>query len=254
MAKNDHVMLIGEKETFLVRTIMKKLSDARLDPVFSTWNISDIHGKWEGTSLVAIYMDDGERPPDDSLHFLMDKLSEEEKLVILICEKNDQPFMTERIPNEVLYKTFIRPLNNDEFASTVQDVILRQEAGDFKKTILIVDDDVSYLSLVREWLKSDYKVAMANSGLQAIKWLGKNKADLILLDHEMPITSGPQVLEMLRSEPETRDIPVMFLTGKSDKESVMQVMSLKPQGYFLKSIEKDELLLQLSDYFFKQIG
>ena len=92
---------------------------------------------------------------------------------------------------------------------------------------------------------------MANSGLQAIKWLGKNKADLILLDHEMPVTSGPQVLEMLRSDPETASIPVMFLTGKSDKESVMAVLSLRPEGYFLKTIEREELLQQLKDFFIR---
>jgi CheY-like chemotaxis protein len=90
---------------------------------------------------------------------------------------------------------------------------------------------------------------MANSGLQAIKWLGKNSVDLILLDHEMPITSGPQVLEMLRSDEETKDIPVMFLTGKSDKESVMAVVALRPEGYFLKTIQKAELLEKLEEFF-----
>ena len=90
---------------------------------------------------------------------------------------------------------------------------------------------------------------MANSGLQAIKWLGKNKVDLILLDHEMPVTSGPQVLEMLRSDSETASIPVMFLTGKSDKESVMAVVALRPEGYFLKSIRREELLEKLQEYF-----
>ena len=90
---------------------------------------------------------------------------------------------------------------------------------------------------------------MANSGLQAIKWLGKNKVDLILLDHEMPVTNGPQVLEMLRSDEETRNIPVIFLTGKRDKESVMAVVALKPEGYFLKDIKKDELLEKLQEFF-----
>ena len=90
---------------------------------------------------------------------------------------------------------------------------------------------------------------MVNSGLQAIKWLGKNTVDLILLDHEMPVTSGPQVLEMLRSDEETRNIPVMFLTGKSDKESVMKVVALKPEGYFLKTIQKEELLENLKEFF-----
>ena len=90
---------------------------------------------------------------------------------------------------------------------------------------------------------------MVSSGMQAIKWLGKNKADLILLDHEMPVTSGPQVLEMLRADSETSSIPVIFLTGKGDKESVMAVVALKPEGYFLKGIQKAELLQKLQEYF-----
>ena len=90
---------------------------------------------------------------------------------------------------------------------------------------------------------------MANSGMQAIKYLSKNKVDLILLDHEMPVTSGPQVLEMLRSEEETKRIPVMFLTGKSDKESVMAVVALRPEGYFLKTIQREELLEKLQAFF-----
>jgi CheY-like chemotaxis protein len=97
-------------------------------------------------------------------------------------------------------------------------------------------------------------VAVVSSGLQALKWLGKNKADLILLDYEMPVTSGPQVLEMLRSDHDTRDIPVMFLTGRGDKESVMQVLKLKPEGYLLKNIERHELLEKIGSFFIKQMG
>ena len=54
---------------------------------------------------------------------------------------------------------------------------------------------------------------------------------------------------MLRSDLDTKDIPVMFLTGKSDKQSVMQVVSLKPEGYFLKNIEREELLEKLEEFF-----
>ena len=136
-----------------------------------------------------------------------------------------------------------------EYLKSVKDFFDMVRKGDFKKSILVVDDDPNYLGLVREWLKDSYKVFMANSGLQAIKWLGKNSVDLILLDHEMPVTSGPQVLEMLRSDEETKSIPVMFLTGKSDKESVMAVVSLKPEGYFLKNIQREELLEKLNEFF-----
>ena len=121
--------------------------------------------------------------------------------------------------------------------------------GELQKRILIVDDDPQYLGLVREWLKDKYKIFMAKSGLQAIKLLGMNTVDLILLDYEMPVTTGPQVLEMLRADEDTKSIPVMFLTSKSDKDSVMEVVTLRPEGYFLKTITREELLERLSEYF-----
>lgn len=250
----DTVMIVAEKETFLVRTMEKKLKDGKIDAIFSTWNVTEINSKWSEVSLVILYAEDGERPPEDAVHFIGEKAMETDHYLLPIIEKNDQQYFKDRFPMDVVYKTFFRPLNNDELVSCVQEVFAKVEAGEYKKSILIVDDDPNYLGLVREWLKGTYKVAMATSGMQALRWLGKNKADLILLDYEMPVTSGPQVLEMLRSEPETMHIPVMFLTGKSDKESVMQVMSLKPQGYFLKSIKREELEMNLSDFFFKQIG
>ena len=251
--KKNHIMILGEKESFLIRVLVKKLNDARLEAEFVKWTVTDINAAWEGTGLLTIYMDDGEHPGDDVMHFLIDKMHEEEKQVIIIGEKNDIQYMGDHMPGDLIYKSFTRPIDNDAYIQTVSEVLDKVESGEFKKTILIVDDDPNYLGLVREWLKDTYKVAMANSGLQAIKWLGKNKADLILLDHEMPVTTGPQVLEMLRSDDETKFIPVMFLTGKNDQKSVMEVMSLKPQGYFLKSIERQELLEKLTEFFMKNI-
>ena len=89
--------------------------------------------------------------------------------------------------------------------------------------------------------------------MDGIAYISKHRPDLVLLDYEMPVTSGPQVLEMLRSDSETSSIPVMFLTGKGDKDSVMAVVSLKPEGYFLKNIQKDELLAKLQEFFILHI-
>jgi CheY-like chemotaxis protein len=92
-------------------------------------------------------------------------------------------------------------------------------------------------------------VALANSGVQAITWLAKNTCDLILLDYAMPVTDGKKVLEMLKSEENTRDIPVMFLTGKNDKESIMEVLKLNPDDYLLKTIGRDALLEKMAEFF-----
>ena len=90
---------------------------------------------------------------------------------------------------------------------------------------------------------------MASSGVQAIKFIAKNKVDLILLDYEMPIANGPQVLEMLRADSENSSIPVMFLTGKSDKDSVLNVINLQPVEYLLKTIDKETLIEKLDTFF-----
>ncbi|MBR3307630.1 MAG: response regulator [Lachnospiraceae bacterium] len=248
MEKNT-VLITAAKETFLVKVLAKKIYEAGPETAFAVWSVNEISGSWEGTRAIVIFMDGNGGPGDAALHFLADRAADEGVRMLLIGEPEDIKYVCDRIPGDLIYSTMVRPVKNEEFAKTVAELFRTTVAGGFRKNILVVDDDPAYLSLVRDWLRDKYKVSVVNSGLQAIKWLGKNRADLILLDHEMPVTTGPQVLEMLRSDPETSGIPVIFLTGKSDKESVMAVVALKPEGYFLKNIEKAELLDKLERFF-----
>lgn len=245
-------MITGEKESFLIRVLVKKVTDAGIPCKFVPFTIDCINASWDGTCLVVLYMESDFPTESRELRFLIDKLTENGVQIVPIGEDLDVKHMIDTVPGDLLYKTYTRPIDNEKFVEDITGLHERIEAGEFRKTILIVDDDTNYLALIREWLKDKYKVAMANSGLQAIKWLGKNKADLILLDYEMPVTSGPQVLEMLRSESETRDIPVIFLTGRNDKGSVMKVLELKPEGYFLKTVDRNELHEKLEEFFAKR--
>ncbi len=115
-----------------------------------------------------------------------------------------------------------------------------------------MDDDGDFLKMVRGWLSEMYRVIMVNSGMQAITYLATNKPDLILLDYEMPITTGAQVLEMIRSEPTTRGIPIIFLTGKGDRENVTKLLTLKPDGYILKTANRFTLVDAIDQFFEKQ--
>ena len=96
--------------------------------------------------------------------------------------------------------------------------------------------------MIKEWIGNEYQTDIVTAGMQAIKFLLRNQVDLILLDYEMPIVNGPQVLQMLKQEPVTENIPVIFLTGVGTKEAVERVMSLKPDGYMLKSTSRENLL------------
>lgn len=246
---NNRVLFVADKETFLVRAIIKKIRDDETDCLYLPCSVDEINKNWDENSLITFFSEEITNAEKEVLHYLTDRMEESGNQMILICEKNDAANLYDHIPNDLIFETFIRPFDNENYIRSVREYFQKAGSGELKKNILIVDDDPNYLAVVRDWLRGTYKVSMANSGLQAIKWLGKNKADLILLDHEMPVTTGPQVLEMLRSDSETKDIPVMFLTGKSDKESVMAVVALKPEGYFLKTIGKEELLKQLRDFF-----
>ena len=117
------------------------------------------------------------------------------------------------------------------------------------KSILIVDDDATALRSMKSLLSTRYKILVANSGMNAITILAKNKVDLILLDFEMPIVNGPKVLEMIRSDPNTANIPVMFLTAKGDKRSIMEVLRFKPEKYLLKTMLPKDILDSIDEFF-----
>ena len=111
-----------------------------------------------------------------------------------------------------------------------------------RRHILVVDDDSNMLKLIKEQLVEDYDVATAINGKIALKFLEKKTTDLILLDYEMPVETGPMVLEKLRENDATKDIPVIFLTGISDRTKIKQVLAMKPQGYLLKPIDHEKLV------------
>ena len=117
------------------------------------------------------------------------------------------------------------------------------------KSILIVDDDATALRSMKSLLSTHYKILVASSGMNAITILAKNKVDLILLDFEMPIVNGPKVLEMIRSDPNTSNIPVMFLTAKGDKRSIMEVLRFKPEKYLLKTMLPKDILDSIDEFF-----
>ena len=245
----NKVLFIGEKETFIIRVLMKKINETDLDAAFVKCSAPEIINELTGDCLIVLYIDDDMKIGDEEIRVIEEYLREEAGSVFVIGEPAHISSIKRYIADDFIYKEFTRPVNNEEFVRSAEGYFDKETRDENKKRVLIIDDDPQYLSLIRGWLKDIYKISVANSGLQGIKFLGKNKVDLILLDYEMPVTSGPQVLEMLRSDEDTKAIPVIFLTGKSDKNSVMAVVELRPEGYLLKSIQREELIQKLSEHF-----
>jgi putative two-component system response regulator len=117
--------------------------------------------------------------------------------------------------------------------------------GTSKAVILTVDDDPIILNAVLEVLKQDYTVRPFTSGEAALSYLKKNTADLILLDHNMPQMTGLEVLQTLQDNPETRTIPVIFLTGSVDSEDEVRALEIGAMDYLLKPFRPDSLLTRV---------
>lgn len=140
-----------------------------------------------------------------------------------------------------------KPFNAAEVKAKL--LSLSGNTGDIQRTILLVDDDAVMIRTLREGLSTSYKVLPANSGANALKILSRAKPDLILLDYEMPEMNGPQVFEALRNNPDTAEIPVMFLTAKNDSDSIAKIETLKPEGHMMKTLPLREIKDMIQKFF-----
>ena len=117
-----------------------------------------------------------------------------------------------------------------------------------RKNILVVDDDIMQLNTMKNYLREFYNVTAVNSGKSCLKFLEGHECDLIFLDFLMPEESGAQVYYKLKDNPKTKDIPVVFLTGLTEKKVVVKTLTeLKPAGYIVKPASKKELVNKIID-------
>jgi len=112
--------------------------------------------------------------------------------------------------------------------------------------ILIVDDNVKNLQVLGGFLQNaGFQVEFALEGKSAIDWIGRSSFDLVLLDIMMPGVNGYEVCRSLKSELKNKDLPIIFLTTKSDHESIIEGFSVGAVAFIKKPFIKDELLARV---------
>ena len=246
------ILFIRREKNFMTSAITNGLAKAGFELVEQGIDVNIIQRYKDECALILFYTDNIEMLDEISsvLVYLKDLCLEENKLLYLIGDPNEFTFISKTIPVASLCDTMARPLDMNRLVEDMK----KYTSSDFsqKKNLLVVDDDATYLKIIREWLKNEYNVSIVSSAMQAITYMSNNPVDLLLLDYEMPITSGPKVYEMMKSDPEIANIPVMFLTGKNDFDSIIKAMSLKPAGYLLKTINKNDLIKTLKQFFVNQ--
>ncbi|GAB1466063.1 hypothetical protein MASR2M54_15630 [Aliarcobacter cryaerophilus] len=121
---------------------------------------------------------------------------------------------------------------------------------EFKKpTILVVDDMTTTLLLIHDLLKDTYEVKIAKSGTKALEILeSPNDIDLILLDIEMPDMNGYDVCKRIKNNETIKNIPIIFITGRTSQEDEEYGLNLGAIDYITKPFNKAIVKLRIKNY------
>ena len=216
------IICLGDetRETVKVFDVIKETANTDWMDIIVVTNTEDSKVFMEHTGLKKMYF--LSRPV--SLVALYSKLNEiEEKLEEYL--KDGRSMMTEYINPNVEDKPKYK-----------------------RKHILVVDDDTEQLMLIKEHLAEFYDVTVVKSGASALKYLEKHEVDLMLLDYIMPEMDGPEVFMRIRSSLQFSRLPVVFLTGVTEREKVIKTLvELKPQGYIVKPAKKSDIVAKIID-------
>ncbi|MFT4928303.1 MAG: CheY-like chemotaxis protein [Phenylobacterium sp.] len=129
---------------------------------------------------------------------------------------------------------------------------LTEDDNNGKKTgnILIVDDNPVNIDLLRCYLAAEaYDISAVTSGEKALKLTERVKPDLILLDVMMPGIDGYETCQRLKSNNDTKHIPVIFVTAKTEPEDVHQGFTVGGADYITKPAQQDEVLARIANQF-----
>lgn len=141
----------------------------------------------------------------------------------------------------------MKPVARSVLLERVREVIDGETRKKDKKRVLLVDDEVESLLFYKTILEEEYNVVALNSGKLAIEYLQKFIPDLIVLDYQMPLYNGGTVYQILRKMSRLDDVPVVFLTGTTENEVLMDCVTLIPEGVVRKAAGREALLEKVRD-------
>ncbi len=251
--QKEQILFIIDVTNFLVESIKGKLEDLGYRVIVSKLNVEEISRCKGLLGAILIHVQENMPAKVKELTFIKDNALENAYPIFLAGNVEDVNAIEKILPKNIITREFYRPIDAGELAEKVNEFI-DEHRGLNKKKVLVVDDSGTTLRNVKNWLEQKYQVILANSATMALKYLTLNKPDLILLDYEMPVCDGKQLMEMIRADEDYSKVPIFFLTGKNDRESIAQVTVLRPAGYLLKTLPPAQIVKAIDDFFEKQKG
>ncbi len=158
------------------------------------------------------------------------------------------------VVQRLLATVFGDGLRADPELRAIYDAPVAEAPAATGAVVLVVDDDPLMLKLIRQVLEREkLTVVTAESGGEALLKFQRQHFDLILLDYEMPRMNGPETCtklkeKMAEAEGKARKVPVVFLTGKTAKENVVEAVQAGGDGYIAKPFTPPDLVAKVRNY------
>ena len=257
------ILILSQDSAFMVNSLEMNIKKCGIHVTRCEPTIRDFDHNCVGMNIVLIFAGDFVTDSSGLFTYISSVCTIEKMHLCLVGYPNELSVMEKYFNQSQNVLQFPRPFEMKELISKISDLskqdpldqlILNGNKDEIlarkgRHSILLVGDDMMFLKMAQEWLHSDYHVTVVKTGTMAVPYALKNDPELILLDYEMPLMDGPKVLEALRSDSKTAKIPVVFLTGHSDHNSVTEGLKMRPQGYMLKSIPKEDMLASIDNFF-----
>ena len=254
MKPKRNIVYIGQEQHIVTQAVENRLSEAGFNVIALPSDIDEINKNRHGTDIFLCYLDYTSSKAEIVMHYLADLCRDEYKSMCLIVDNATRAQVKKMDSAQWAAHIYVRPLDMNDVADDLIELADAHDEFRRKKTLLVVDDDSDFLMIMDYWMNKYYNIVGVNSGVEAVTYLQQHKApDLILLDYQMPDLDGYDVMQWLHGTPQTADIPIIFLTGVNDRESVMRIVKHKPDGYLLKTSRKSELLDALERFFVMSI-
>ncbi|MBO6108313.1 MAG: response regulator [Eubacterium sp.] len=247
------ILFIDGRKGFISQAVINKLENKCFKVKRIVDEVEEIRRHDQGYGIIIFFAYGTDEHIAMIIRYLISLAIDLNKTVCVIGDPDDVATAKSLPYAEKLYSYYERPFDLDDLVYDMQKVIDSRLEFKRKKTVLVVDDDPDFLKVITGWLGFKYNIEGVRSGSEAIRFLDSVRPDLILLDYEMPELDGYQVFDRIRNDPFTYRIPIIFLTGNNDRETVMRILKKKPDGYLLKTTHKDELLDTLNRYFAETI-
>lgn len=136
----------------------------------------------------------------------------------------------------------VKPINKVELQNKVIEVFEKKvEPALIRKNVLLIDDDMVYLKQINNLLGDKYNVIMINSPKLALDYLCKHVPDIIVLDYQMPLYNGANVMSIIKNNVVGKEVPIIILSGMDKQDVIRECSAFNPVAYLTKPISKKEL-------------